>query len=225
MIRKAERKDKADISRLHYMAGQHFFNYFFAGTEIIALKMLDRLSEPPDTIFSRDFFWVHEDQGTIQGAISIFPGKDKELFEKNIGIQGKELAHIAGLFPTMMMMFRGSLHTYMPPIDDDELYIQALAVFPKYRGQRVASALLRHAFEHAKQQQLPKVSLLVEIPNEHALMVYQHYGFRITMTQHFKRRYRRHKLYGVHKMVAAVQENEWSNELWEALIKRYTAWP
>jgi ribosomal protein S18 acetylase RimI-like enzyme len=205
MIRKAAGKDKADISKLHYMAGQHFFNYFFASPETIALKILDRLYEPPDTIFSRDFFWVHEDQGTIKGAISLFPGSDKKLLEENIGRHGRVLAHIAGFFPTMKMMFRGSLHTYMPPIYDDELYTQALAVFPQYRGQRIASALLHHAFEYANQQQLPKVSLLVEIPNEHARMVYQHYGFRIAMTQHFKRKYRKHNLYGVHKMLAAVQ--------------------
>ena len=207
MIRKVEGKDKADISKLHYMAGEHFFNYFFASAKTKALKILDHLYEPPDTIFSKDFFWVYEDQGTIGGAISFFPGMNKKLYEENIGKQGKELAQIAGYFTALKMFLRGSLHNYMPPIDDDELYIQALAVFPPYRGQRVASALLRHAFEHANQQQLPKVSLLVELPNEHACMVYQHHGFRITVTQPFKRKYHKHKLYGVHKMVAEVQGN------------------
>ena len=207
MIRKAEGKDKADICKLHYMAGEHFFKYFLASTKATALKILDRLYEPPDTIFSKDFFWVHEDHGTIRGAISFFPGMNKKLYEENIGKQGKELAQIAGYLTAIKMMLRGSLHKYMPPIYDDELYIQALAVFPQHRGQRVASALLHHALEYANQQQLPKVSLLVEIPNEHARMVYQQYGFRITMTQQFKRKYRKHKLYGVHKMVAEVQGN------------------
>lgn len=204
MIRKAEAKDKAAITKLHYMAGEHFFNYFFASTKKTALTILNRLYKPPDTIFSKDFFWVYEDQGTIQGAISLFPGMEKKLLEENIGKQGKELAQIAGLFKTIQMMFRGSLHKYMPPIYDDELYVQALAVFPPYRGQGVSSALLHHALQYANGQQLPKVSLLVEIPNEHAIMVYNKYGFRITMTQQFKRKYRKHKLYGVHKMVADV---------------------
>ena len=205
MIRKAEEKDEADISKLHYMAGELFFNYFFASTKTKALKILDRLYKPPDTIFSKDFFWVHEEGGTIQGAISMFPGMHKKRYEENIGKQGKELAQIAGYFTAIKMLFRGALHKYMPPIGDDELYIQALAVFPQYRGQRVASALLHHAFDHANQQHLPKVSLLVEIPNEHACMVYKHHGFRISMTQHFKRKYSKHKLSGVHKMVADVR--------------------
>jgi ribosomal protein S18 acetylase RimI-like enzyme len=205
MIRKAVGKDKVDISKLHYMAGEHFFKYFFATTKKTAVNILDRLYEPPDTIFSKDFFWVHEDQGTIRGAISLFPGRDKKFLEENIGKHGKDLAQIAGYFTAIKMLFRGSLHKYMPPIYEDELYIQALAVFPAYRGQRVASALLQHAFHYAKQQHVPKVSLLVEIPNEHAIMVYNKYGFRITTTQHFKRKYQKHKLYGVHKMVAAVR--------------------
>jgi ribosomal protein S18 acetylase RimI-like enzyme len=202
MIRKAEAKDKATITKLHYMAGEHFFNYFFASTKKTALKILNRLYTPPDTIFSKDFFWVHEEGGTIRGAISIFPGMNKKWYEENIGKQGKELAHIAGYLTAVKMMLRGTLHKYMPPIYDDELYIQALAVFPQYRGQRVASALLHYAREHANQQNLPKVSLLVEIPNEYACMVYKRHGFRITVTQPFKRRYHKHKLYGVHKMVA-----------------------
>jgi ribosomal protein S18 acetylase RimI-like enzyme len=205
MIRKAGVKDKADITKLHYMAGEHFIDYFFASPKTTALEILNRLYEPPDTIFSKDFFWVDEDQGTIGGAISFFLGRDKKFLEENIGKQGKKFAHIAGLIPTIKMVFRASLHKYMPQIYDDELYIQALAVFPKYRGKRVASALLRHAFAYAEQQQLPKVSLLVEIPNEHATMVYQRYGFLITQTQLFKRKYRKHQLYGIHKMVAEVR--------------------
>ncbi|NVL92498.1 MAG: GNAT family N-acetyltransferase [Desulfobacterales bacterium] len=207
MIRKAEGKDKSDISKLHYLAAPHIFSYFFASPETIVLKILDRLFETPDTIFSKDFFWVNEDHGTIRGAISIFPGRNKKLFEKNIGKYGKEFAQIAGFFPAIKMMFRGSLNKYIPSIYDDELYIQAIAVFPKYRGQRIASALLHHAFEYANQQQLPKVSLLIEIPNEHAILVYEQYGFLITMTQQFKRKYRKHKLLGVHKMVAEVRRN------------------
>jgi hypothetical protein len=106
MLRKAEGKDKADISKLHYMAGEHFFNYFLASTKTKALKILDHLYEPPDTIFSKDFFWVHEDQGTIQGAMSLFPGMDKKLLEENIGKQGKDIVQIAGLFKTLKMMLR-----------------------------------------------------------------------------------------------------------------------
>ena len=207
MIRKAELHDKVAVSKLNYLSGPNIFKYFFTSNEQTTLKILERLYESPETIFSKDFFWVHEEDGTIKGAISIFPGKDKKLFEKNIGKYGKELAQIAGFFTALKMAFKGSLSKYMPPIHDDELYIQTIAVFPEYRGQRIASGLLHHAFEYAKQLQLPKVSLLAELPNEHAIMVYQKYRFRITATQEFKRKYRKHQLYGMHKMVAEVHSH------------------
>jgi ribosomal protein S18 acetylase RimI-like enzyme len=206
MIRKAELHDKAEISKLHYMAAPNIFTYFFV-SQTTAINILDRLYEAPETIFSKVFFWVHEEDGTIKGAICIFPGKDKKLLEKNIGKYGKELVRVAGFFPALKMMFRGSLSKYMPTTNDDELYIQAIAVFPEYRGQRIASGLLQHAFEYAKQLQLQKVSLLVELPNEHALLVYKKYGFTITSTQEFSRKYRKYQLYGIHKMVAEVQEH------------------
>lgn len=208
MIRKAELHDKAAISKLYYLSGPNISKYFFASSEQIALNILNRLYEHPETIFSKDFFWVYEEDGTIKGAISIFPGKDKKVFEKNIGKYGKELVQIAGFFATMKMMFRASLSKSLPTIHDDELYIQAIAVFPEYRGQRIASGLLHHAFEYAGQLKLPKVSLLVELPNEHAIMVYKKYGFRITATQEFKRKYRKYQLYGMHKMVAEVHNSE-----------------
>jgi ribosomal protein S18 acetylase RimI-like enzyme len=155
---------------------------------------------------SKDFFQVDEEQEKVRGAISIFPGKDKKMLEKNVGRYRKELSKIAGILPSIKMIFRSSLDKYMPTISDDELYIEAIAVFSEYRGQKIASALLKKAFEYAKQKGLPKVSLLAETPNEHAIMIYKKYGFKITETQEFKKKYLKHELYGVHKMVAEVHE-------------------
>jgi len=74
---------------------------------------------------------VNEENGTIKGAISIFPGEEEKLLEKNIGKYGKELAQIMGFFAVVKMIFRSSLNKILPTINDDELYIQALAVFPR----------------------------------------------------------------------------------------------
>ena len=82
MIRKAELEDKTAISKLHYMAAPNVFTYFFASPEQRALTMLEQLYEYPETMFSKDFFWVHEEDGKIQGVICIFPGKDKKVLEK-----------------------------------------------------------------------------------------------------------------------------------------------
>ena len=85
MIRKAELHDKVAVSKLNYLSGPNIFKYFFSTPEQTALNILDRLYETPETPLSKDFFRVHEEDGTIKGAISIFPGKDNKLFEKNRG--------------------------------------------------------------------------------------------------------------------------------------------
>lgn len=204
MIREAREQDKTMISTLHYLAAKHFLVYFFASPEALILKMLDRLYETTDTFFSGEYWWVHEEQGAVQGGISVFPGKDKKMLERNIRNYGNKLMRLAGVMTMLKMGVRGIMSPPFPPIHEDELYIQALAVLPEYRGQRIASGLLRAAFAQAEQLHLSKVSLLVELPNAHAIAIYQKYGFHITATQHFPRRYQKYDLYGLHKMVADV---------------------
>ena len=107
------------------------------------------------------------------------------------------------------MIYRLSFYNLSPKFYSDELYIHAISVLPQYRGQKIASKLLKHAFIKAKELNIPKVALLVEIQNEHAINVYNKYGFKITTTQKFNPILEKHKLYGIHKMVAKVKvENE-----------------
>jgi N-acetylglutamate synthase-like GNAT family acetyltransferase len=205
MIRKAELKDKGDITRLHYMAGPNLMKYFFAcNSDEKTYTVLDLLYESNETIFSKEYFSLFEENEKVKGAISLFPGNKKKLLEKNIGQYGKEIFKISGLKKSIKMMFRNSLNKAFPSFYNDELYIEAISVFPEYRGQSIASKLLKHSFEHAEKLNIPKVALLVEIQNEHALNVYKKYGFNIVSTHEFKRKYRKHKLIGVHKMIVEI---------------------
>ena len=93
----------------------------------------------------------------------------------------------------------------MPPINDDEMYIPSLAVFPQYRGQKVGSALLRHVFEYARGQGYKKISLIAETDNEKAIAVYKKLGFSITHTNEFPKKFHKHNLYGFHKMLFSLE--------------------
>ena len=59
MIRRAEAKDKAEVSKLHYMASPNVHKYMWAADEVTVLKLLDRLYDTADTIPSKDFFHVY----------------------------------------------------------------------------------------------------------------------------------------------------------------------
>jgi ribosomal protein S18 acetylase RimI-like enzyme len=204
MIRKAEPKDKSDVLKLHYMSGPNLHKYLWACDEQKVYKLLDRLYDTTDTFTSSDFFWVNEEDGIVKGAICLVPAKDKNQLERNIGGYMRDLMRIAGLASVIKIMLHSSLNRYLPKCNDDELYIQALAVYPEYRGRKVSSALLTHAFAHARQMNLPKVSLLAETQNEHAISIYKKYGFSITQTIELAPKYRKYELYGAHKMVAEV---------------------
>lgn len=59
----------------------------------------------------------------------------------------------------------------------DEGYIANVAVFPNYRRQGVASALLRHLVEYARSQALSFLSLEVRMSNFAAISLYDAFGF------------------------------------------------
>ena len=89
MIRQAEARDIADITELHYMAGQEMFQYYLASDEAVSRELLQLLVSKPDTPFSGDFFWIYEEEETVKAAISVFPGGKMEGLERNISRYGR----------------------------------------------------------------------------------------------------------------------------------------
>lgn len=61
----------------------------------------------------------------------------------------------------------------------DEGYITNIAVFPEYRKQGVATALLENLFEFAKQNSLSFISLEVRESNTPAISLYEKFGFAV----------------------------------------------
>ena len=204
MIRKAEARDRADISRLHFIAGPNINKYFFASDEATVIRLLERLYDTPQTILSMEYFRLDEENSAVKGAICIFPAGEKKLLERNIGKYVRDIIRIASPAAVIKMALHNTLNKRLPAFNDDELYIEALAVYPEFRGQGVSSALLKYAFEQARRLNLPKISLMAETPNEHAISIYKKYGFVITETVELGPGYRKYNLYGAHKMVAEV---------------------
>lgn len=89
----------------------------------------------------------------------------------------------AGLYDMRELFFsyvREMLGKEMTGIDDEtdasEFYIDTLAVKPRYRGQGVASALLRAMIERARAMGKP-AGLLVDKDNSRARRLYEKIGF------------------------------------------------
>lgn len=60
----------------------------------------------------------------------------------------------------------------------DEGYITNVAVFPQYRKQGVATALIKRVFELAQKKKLAFVSLEVRVSNSAAIALYEKAGFK-----------------------------------------------
>jgi ribosomal protein S18 acetylase RimI-like enzyme len=82
-----------------------------------------------------------------------------------------------GKFLQRMMPYRNEEN--IPP---DELYIAHLAVEKKFRRRGIGLQLLTHAEEKAREQGIPKLSLLTEIENSAARALYEKFGFKVTDT-------------------------------------------
>ena len=62
--------------------------------------------------------------------------------------------------------------------EEDEYYLDALAVHPSFRGQGLGTALLRHVQKKARKNGFKKTSLLVEHGNMSAYRLYRKIGYK-----------------------------------------------
>lgn len=71
----------------------------------------------------------------------------------------------------------GKAHVFK---ESDRARITDIGVYPNYRGQGFASALIKYCINHALINNKPKIVLDVETTNESALTLYEGLGFSIT---------------------------------------------
>ncbi|EIC82042.1 GNAT family N-acetyltransferase [Serratia sp. M24T3] len=63
--------------------------------------------------------------------------------------------------------------------EDDELYIDSLAVYPEFRGQKISRYLIDAVKVQAKKHQLSKLSLLADDAKPYLEKMYRSYGFEV----------------------------------------------
>jgi len=204
MIKKAELKHMSEMVKVTYLSGPNIFKYLFPVDKSKIMLILQMLYRKPMTLFSKDYYYIYENNNKVQGAISFYSGTEKRTLEKNIMKFGKEIGDIAGKYTSFKMKFRKKILKYIPTINNDEFYIQSLAVLPEYRGNRIASALINFACSQAKSKNFHKVSLLVEKTNAHAINVYTKIGFKIVETSNIENKFKKYKINGFHKMVVKI---------------------
>jgi ribosomal protein S18 acetylase RimI-like enzyme len=117
---------------------------------------LERFFREDGNRFSYQYIQVAEQRSTVVGLILSFGGRDEAQLNATIG---SWLEHEA---------------------QNDEWYIDALAVFSDAGHQGIGTRLLQAAEQQARQHHYPKIALNVALGNKEALSLYQHQHYVVT---------------------------------------------
>jgi|HigsolmetaGSP11D_1036233.scaffolds.fasta_scaffold05062_3 ribosomal protein S18 acetylase RimI-like enzyme len=165
-IRRATEQDAQVLAELVQLAIRDI-GYQLTGerTEAEVIAQLERFCMEEGNRFSKELYLVKEDGHHIAGMILCYHGRDAErlyqpIIEHLVRVQGVREVRID------------------QEADEDEYYIDALAVLPGYQGRGYGRQLLRAAEQHAAEQGHHKIALNVDQDNEKALKLYQHIGYQ-----------------------------------------------
>lgn len=106
--------------------------------------------------FSYQFIWVAEQRSEVVGLVLSFGGREEEQLNAAIGLWLEREAQ------------------------EDEWYVDALAVFSDWGRRGIGTRLLQAAEQQARQQHYLKIALNVARENQQALSLYQRLHYVVT---------------------------------------------
>lgn len=167
-IRQAKMTDVDDVISLVYLAIKDIA-YQLTGEQhyedVIAQLKKFYLSE--NNRFSANLVTVKTVDEKVAGMILCYDGLEAEQLYSPI---------IKHLHDVKLL----SEATIDDEADEDEYYIDALAVFPEYQGHGIAKELFAEAEKNGKLKGFKKISLNVDLDNEKAEQLYTRLGYRST---------------------------------------------
>lgn len=165
MIRQAKKSDNQAIAELSYIIWKDMelpiVKQFKKAQVIEWLKQ--SISEIPYRTYFKNVL-VYEVEGEVAGCIITYQGKDELTLEANWNLLSlpQEAKDLGTPLP-------------LKEAKDDELYIETVAVFPRFRGKGIATMLMKAIIENKDHQ---KKSLSCDFDNEGAYQLYQRLGFK-----------------------------------------------
>ncbi|WP_028551392.1 GNAT family N-acetyltransferase [Paenibacillus sp. UNC451MF] len=165
MIRLAQPADAPAAVKLIYQAIKDIgFQLTGAETEQEVLERLTRFFQTEGNRFSYTNLLVKVVDSEVAGMILCYHGSQAEEIDSPILEQLRLIKKDPGL-------------TLDKEADDDEYYIDALAVFPEWGGRGFGTELIHAAEEHGRQLGYDKIALNVEQYNEKACALYKKLGY------------------------------------------------
>jgi ribosomal protein S18 acetylase RimI-like enzyme len=158
---------------LHHSAADMYDR--FAGGRARALRVLERSLAEPGNASSAEVVWVAELDGEVAGAMAAFPVDEAPARARaflRLALRGAP----PWRWPTALYLYwAGGRAAPSPPAS--ALYVDALAVDPRFRRRGAARALLAAAERSAHEHELPAVALDTTIENAAARALYASEGY------------------------------------------------
>lgn len=164
-IRQAQPADAPSVVRLLFDAIKDIgFQLTGAATEQEVIDRLTNFFVQEGNRFSSNQFLVKIADGETAGMILCYHGSDAETIDRPILDELRRITND----PTL---------TIDKEADEDEYYIDALAVSPEWGGRGIGTELIQAAEQHAQQRGYGKIALNVEQYNERACSLYKKLGY------------------------------------------------
>lgn len=192
-------------ARLIYTSGPDLYCYIFATQQPEIYEYIKFLCKTTGSLFSRDNITIDEDDGIVRGLVLAYPARDMVKISMRMLKSIPGISQIQGFQHFMKIVFRMGLNRYFPGTSSDEFFISNFAVFEEYRGKGIGLKLLYKMEDIARENDLEKLSLYVEIDNINAIRIYEKFGFTKVRESILPKKYNQYNLYGFYKMVKTIQ--------------------
>lgn len=171
ILRAVTPEDGSAVSELIVMAIEDLADQFTKATtkEDLSIR-LQMLIGSPETRFFAVYGLVIEDSGEVAGAGFAYSGKAMKALNQNTLVQMKTIGVNYHVEEEARLVASKEAN-------EDEFYIDNLAVFETYRGKGYSRMLIEAFEEKAKSEGFKKISILADLHNPKAKAIYERLGY------------------------------------------------
>ncbi|MBE3021483.1 GNAT family N-acetyltransferase [Campylobacter sp. 7477a] len=164
MIFKAKKEEASRCIALLRLAMEDAA-YYLAGTDndLLCDEILVKFFQSEVNRVSYNNVYVFKISDEIVGAICVYFGGDLESLDAQI------LKNYSN---------KNSKFTLANECEEDEFYIDSIAVSKEFRGQGIATKLIEYVCKVAKERNFSKISLIVDEDKPKTLLFYESLGFK-----------------------------------------------
>ncbi|QKF65475.1 GNAT family N-acetyltransferase [Campylobacter corcagiensis] len=167
MIKKARPSDFIKCFEILELAMSDFTDIIFNETsKEKKLEIFEKFFKTKNNRLSHENIMIYENENSeICGAICAYEGRDSDFLDMVFNQRLKELK---------------AKNLIKKECDDDEFYIDSVAVLPEFRGRGYFKAMVNETINKARDLGFKKVSLITQTPE-----IYTKFGFKFDKNDEF----------------------------------------